>query len=1072
MVLFTEETLKLMPSTSLTSLSNALIVDKGSKETEIANSNSKIDKLQGTATLRAPVAGRVTVNSGGEESAQERQSSMSSPALAAANSASILNDSSTNPQGVPVFVPGTTDGTPTPVEIAAMANELTKYYESSQVEFSPITNTQISNLQQTRNDTQNSLDEINSALDSIQNIMDRRAKGELPDPKLNIEALSLTELPAEVQGIVDRAVSQNSRFVENKIVAPFIENQKILNTLLAQASGVGNLETTFDLEYGPPISSHNQFVLSQDGLYYDSRTKKVPQIVPYPLSSNMWSLQYDSNRGGRGVSFSETDGEDDVGTIFDLDMSFDEENPRVRQFLEYDDVLQQFEDDKQSQMTAVSGYISEILSNGYGASDALVQTYTAQLGAVGSVYSSKISKRRRQLEIAAIYGRDNFFVTDRTHPLGQGLFFKYIPPKGKAYEYKLQYADLPDDIKTKTFYTLEGGEQVMYDTSTNQVVTGANTENIIAVVGTWEQIPRIPINDFSYLQGSDIPYGLQRRITLFSEDLDTIIVPYEAKYVIAPASLPENVVENLAVDMIGYGDWVHRETSGSLSATTPLYKSLTDDIVSDDLLICYNFLDPDAITEPSGILYGLNNAAEGSTRLDGKLVGYSTPFVFPSGVGQAYFNGTLFDEQARRGPSWQDVKGSYVRLPNITRDYSQYSIPYNGVRPLDNLFYSKEGVTFDFWAYMPMLYRPGDSSGMGNYHRYKLVLANENSGPVPTNYVTANTQLVGSNTTGLRAGNTSTAAGGTDFSKTIGLIMGWRDRGSPNGTFGFATSGLEFVIAPTVGQNQPYTTDPTKSWGHSVCIAETWPDVQDGLKNPASGIPTEVGMFVPSSVRNVGGSGIADCSTAYCHFNIAFDYEKDAVNFHLNGQLLTTSSLTTVFGGKPGDTSLPTAVKMDLTNQTDTIVFNDPTKESFLGNSVYDERCTPERVAFPVFTPWIIGGGYTDTAPIIPGEDFRPQGFLGSNTNNTYQGTLPGDDLVTQKIPNTAVGSFFPRGQHQPPLSNGAHGTGSGRRAIPRSGLGGFLGSFKIYSKPLTTSEAKENYDAQKGFFNNILLPS
>ena len=117
-----------------------------------------------------------------------------------------------------------------------------------------------------------------------------------------------------------------------------------------------------------------------------------------------------------------------------------------------------------------------------------------------------------------------------------------------------------------------------------------NPSNIVARIGTWKEIPRIPINDFSYLKETDIPLRLQKKMTLFSEDLSTIIAPYQAKYVIAPSNVPNNTVENLAVDMIGYGDWVHRESNQSLSGTTPLYKSLTDDIVSDKLLICYNFL--------------------------------------------------------------------------------------------------------------------------------------------------------------------------------------------------------------------------------------------------------------------------------------------------------------------------------------------------------------------------------------------------------------------------------------------------------------------------------------------------
>tara|TARA_R110000751_G_scaffold262278_2_gene361555 strand:- start:1832 stop:3406 length:1575 start_codon:yes stop_codon:yes gene_type:complete len=523
-------------------------------------------------------------------------------------------------------------------------------------------------------------------------------------------------------------------------------------------------------------------------------------------------------------------------------------------------------------------------------------------------------------------------------------------------------------------------------------------------------------------------------------------------------------VESLAVDPIGLGDWVHRQTSGSLSATTPLYKSLTDDIVSEDLLICYNFLDPDAVTQPSGTLYALNNAAEGSNRLDGKLVGYDQSFVYPSGVGQMYCGGTIFDEQASQNPLWENIKGSYVRLPNSTKEYATLSpnIPFRGVKPLDNLFYSQKGVSLDFWAYVPRVHRD-----MTDAHRYRLVFANENSGPVPNNYITAATQTI------RGVNRPDNVEGGTNTNRTIGMIMGWRDRGSPDnttaGSHTWSTSGLEFCIAPTVGQNQHYPTPNDTGWGHSVCLAETW-SLASG-KSPLPSQVSQVGMFVPSSVLTSSGWGIQDVSSGYHHINISFNYLKNKVDFNFDGELLTTSALEDVIGGAPSNTVSPTAVKIHRAFETDNIFFNDPTTESFLGNTVYDERCTPERVAFPVFTPWIIGGGYSDNIPKITGTTFKPQGFLGSNTNNTHQQTHQGQPLSSILVPDTAGGELYPVGQHQPPLSAGKGGTNP-QRIIPRSGLDGFIGSFKIYSRPLTTTEAKRNYDSQKGFFHNILLPT
>ena len=115
---------------------------------------------------------------------------------------------------------------------------------------------------------------------------------------------------------------------------------------------------------------------------------------------------------------------------------------------------------------------------------------------------------------------------------------------------------------------------------------------------------------------------------------------------------------------------------------------------------------------------------------------------------------------------------------------------------------------------------------------------------------------------------------------------------------------------------------------------------------------------------------------------------------------------------------------------------------------------------YPIFTPWILGGGFSDV--IGPSQNrpgaTTPLGFLGYNTNDQYK-LHNGGNLSTDLF-----GGFY--GQHIPSLG-GQINTGSTRK-IPRSGLDGFLGSFKMYSKPLDSTEVIINFNAQKGFFKNI----
>ena len=1039
--MFSNKTLSMMPSNSLTGLSNSLSIDKKKKMSEKESKNAKINKMQGTNTLSTPVSGKVTTSNTAQKNSEENKKAQSSAALAFATGAVAMNSSFTNPNGNPVFVPGTTNENYTEADVGKASQEIESYYGNSGPNISPSTQSSINVLVQEAAILQNQIDEIDETQKQIENVLQKRASGELLEPVLNLSSLDTDGLSPIAQQAIRNAVKNQKEFIQNKIIAPSVANQNLIKTLTAQLSGITKQEPIFDLEFGPPISSRGKFVLSNDGLYYNSRDGEVPDIYPYPTSSDMWTLQFDSNRGGRGLSFTEEDSSTVVGTIFDLKTNLNtEQNQRVKDFYEFDDVLQQFEDDRASHLTEVSGYIAELTKNGYNASDAIVQTYTAQIGATASVYDKKIRKRKRQLEIAAIYGRDRFFVTGKNHPLGEGLFFEYIPPIGKAAEYKLKYEQLTDAQKRR-IVNLEGGQKVSFNTATGEVVNEPNIKNIIAVEGIWNQIPRIPINDFSYLRESDVPFVAQKKLTLFSEDLDTVVAPHQPRYVVAP-NKPENTITSLEVEPIGFGDWVHRETSGSLSATQPLVKSLTTDIVANDLLICYNFLDPEAVTEPSGTLFALNNAAEGSPRFDAKLVGYNKSFVFPSGVGIPFFGGTIFDERSKFDVSWDNVKGSYARLPNTTKEYQTYNTYYRGLQDLENLFYTSNGASIDFWSYVPNIH-----SDMTDHHRYRLVFANENSGPVTTDFVNANPFVEGK----------------TNLRRTLGMIVGWRDSGSPENTIGYSSSGLEFIVAPTIGQNQRTSNQTNSNWGHSICIAEKW----NNVATDAAPVPqnvTQMGVYIPSGYTTADGSGIADASGQFVHFNISFDKNKDQVRVCLDGKLLATSSYTETFGGL----TLPTTVYMDRPEKESVPTFNDPAVESFLGVSIYDERLTPERVAFPVLTPWIIGGGYSDNIPKIYGTTFRPQGFLGSNTNHVHQETLPGQALVT-----TTIGtSEFIKGQHNPPLSGSRGGSDVDRKSVPRSGLDGFVGSFKIYTKPLTIEEAKINYDSQRGFFKNILLSS
>ena len=77
-------------------------------------------------------------------------------------------------------------------------------------------------------------------------------------------------------------------------------------------------------------------------------------------------------------------------------------------------------------------------------------------------------------------------------------------------------------------------------------------------------------------------------------------------------------------------------------------------------------------------------------------------------------------------------------------------------------------------------------------------------------------------------------------------------------------------------------------------------------------------------------------------------------------------------------------------------------------------------------TPWIVGGGYTDGMTNIE---------FGYDRNS----------------------------------SDGMNFLGSQDGGL-RSGFNGFIGSFKLYKRALHPSEVLRNFNAQKGFFKNIVV--
>ena len=196
---------------------------------------------------------------------------------------------------------------------------------------------------------------------------------------------------------------------------------------------------------------------------------------------------------------------------------------------------------------------------------------------------------------------------------------------------------------------------------------------------------------------------------------------------------------------------------------------------------------------------------------------------------------------------------------------------------------------------------------------------------------------------------------------------------------------------------------------------------------------------------------ISDCSSGFVHVNISFDFPKDTLTVYLNGGELESGLISSIFGtdqGKP--LSIPTFKKQGANASFD-YPGKIPSQESedFLQGPKND----------PFFTPWIVGSGWTDGLPLTASATNAALAakFKDITDINLNEIGVESTDYVAS---NGKSGYVIDLSSIQGGFSGPSNGL--------YSGLGGHLGSLKIYSKPLSNSEALKNYNAHKTFFDNV----
>lgn len=655
-------------------------------------------------------------------------------------------------------------------------------------------------------------------------------------------------------------------------------------------------ESVFRLEAGPPKSRSGKFVLSVDGLYYDSQASGIePALLELAqrdedlkfeergfYNGDLWRLEFDPSLGGRGIPTTSNDLKYYFNSI--LDPNILDNSPALTKFYNQDELLLTLEGQKDRRVFDVSAELQELIDS--GSSIAVIDNMRQVMFSETAQYQDKINKRKKQIELA---------------------------------------------VKVPTFL----GKGPQY--------TPGN----------------VPINDFSYLAGSNFLVDIenQRNIVLDQADVTGVVLPLEVKFTEKIETNDSVFLDHILLANVAKGEIV----SDAPASSSPTLQVNTR-ISESSLIALYNYLTAE-FSDTSGLDFGLHNSSNFKNSHNGQIVGTPSS-VFDKGLGIAKLDGIC-----KLDSSNNDVvsaTGSYIKLPQA--------------RELQDMFYQTGGASLETWIHVPNLSSVSDGYTVGNANTsalYRLILGNENTG------ITASRTPQGDI-------NNLSFDTGTDTVK--GLIYGFtRDRrftegeAPSNDSADNPTSSLQLVLAPTQSYDSSsvgFIADRTTN-----CNRDGW----RGMKVPV--------------FETLNGKSLSSCEDEFCHLSLVVDPLKDTVKVFLDGVSISTSSYQSVFGtSRAGE-----VFKAPSITKPNSFEYSASGVDS---NSIEAAKVGPKLDTY--FTPWILGGGYTDGNP--------DGNFMGGE----YGGRI--------------------------------------------SGLRGYLGCTRFYSKALTDGEVLNNYNATQKFFKNIDL--
>ena len=154
----------------------------------------------------------------------------------------------------------------------------------------------------------------------------------------------------------------------------------LLNISAAQQQEQEDTSPIFRLVFGPPVSKQGIFILSENGLYYNSQTRDYggrdlpsPSDIGFVFDSEKWKMDHAPSLGGKGTLVSYEDVDKYVGTIFDINSV--DNSKQLTSFYDKDHFLNVIKEQKDKMVYDTSAQVGSLLSQGYLQDSALVTNH-------------------------------------------------------------------------------------------------------------------------------------------------------------------------------------------------------------------------------------------------------------------------------------------------------------------------------------------------------------------------------------------------------------------------------------------------------------------------------------------------------------------------------------------------------------------------------------------------------------------------------------------------------------------------------------------------------------------------